>query len=80
MLCKAYIYHACTLILLRSDQIDLNTMLHSAREWHSNIFCTAIFVLSQDESQGTTTEIVGSQSQIALWLGKSQPCILCSTS
>ena len=25
--------------------------------WHSNIFCTPIFVLGQDESQGSTTKI-----------------------
>ena len=30
-----------------------------ARGQHSNIFCTPIFVLGQDESQGTTTEKSG---------------------
>ena len=29
------------------------------RGWHSDIFCTPIFVLGQDESQGTTTENSG---------------------
>ena len=28
---------------------------------HSNRFCTPIFVLGQDESQGTTTELSGGQ-------------------
>ena len=32
------------------------------REWHSNIFCTPIFVIGQDESQGTTTEMVDGQN------------------
>ena len=33
--------------------------LNLTRGWHSNIFSTPIFVLSQDESQRTTTEIEG---------------------
>ena len=32
------------------------TQQPEARVWHSNIFCTLIFVLGQNESQGTTTE------------------------
>ena len=32
-----------------------------ARGWHSNILCTPIFILGQDESQGTINKIVDGQ-------------------
>ena len=32
-----------------------------AKIWHSNIFCTPIFVLGQDESQGSIAEIADGQ-------------------
>ena len=40
------------------------------------MFCTPIFILGQDESQGTTNKIVDDQSQTAFWLDKSQSRIL----
>ena len=42
--------------------------------WHSNIFCTPIFILSQDESQETTTEITYSQKAI-LFLSGWEPIL-----
>ena len=47
-----------------------------ARGWHSNMFCTPIFVLSQDESQGFITEIVDGQKSTYFCLDKGQSCIL----
>ena len=38
--------------------------------WHSNIFCTPIFILGQDESQGTTTEKAGGQKSNCLLDGQ----------
>ena len=35
--------------------LDLIHELSLFKGWHSNIFCTMIFVFGQDESQGTTT-------------------------
>ena len=40
------------------------------RGWHSNIFCTPIFFLDQDESQRITTEIAGGQKSNCLLAGK----------
>ena len=37
---------------------------------HSNIFCTPIFVLGQDESQGTTPEIADGQKSNCLLAGQ----------
>ena len=41
-----------------------------ASGWHSNIFCTAIFVLGQGESQGSITEIVDGQKSNLLLSGQ----------
>ena len=44
---------------MREDHVNkrgAQDYVGGARGWHSNIFCTPIFVLGQDESQGTTTE------------------------
>ena len=40
-------------------QINANNTKIDIKGWHSNIFCNPIFVLGQDESQGTTTENSG---------------------
>ena len=34
---------------------------HLIKGWHSNISCMLIFLLGQDESQGTTVEMADSQ-------------------
>ena len=44
--------------------------------WHSNIFCTSIFILGQDESQGLITEIADGQKSSLLCMNKGQPQIL----
>ena len=46
--------------------------LHFFEGWHSNIFCTVIFVLGKDESQGTTTKIVDGQKSNCLAAGHGQ--------
>ena len=55
-------YWKFSAVRLSSDLIsrfhDIIVILPNPR-WHSNIFCTPIFVLGQDESQGTTTENSG---------------------
>ena len=48
----------------------------STRGWHSNILCTPIFVLGQDESQGSITEIADGQKSKLLCMNKGQPRIL----
>ena len=51
-------------------------VLDAARGWHSNIFCTPIFLLGQDESQGSITEKLTVNSQTYFCLDKGQPRIL----
>ena len=41
-----------------------------ARGWHTNIFCTLIFILGQDESQETTTKISDGQKSNFLLAGQ----------
>ena len=43
---------------------------HVSRGWHSNVFCTPIFILGQDEHQGTTTEKVAGQKSNCLLAGQ----------
>ena len=67
------------------DQVKI-TILYS-RGWHFNIFCTLIFVLGQDESQGSITEIAdGQKSNLLLsgqgstsYFSKTTIRIICST-
>ena len=49
---------------------DDKTLILS-RGWHSNIFCTPIFILSQDESQGSITEIADGQKSNLLLEGST---------
>ena len=39
--------------------------------WHSNILCTPIFVLGQDESRGSITEIADGQKSNLLCMNKA---------
>ena len=45
-------------------------MAYCAKGWHCNIFCTPIFVLGQDESQGSNIEIADGQKASLLLSGQ----------
>ena len=61
-------FHYTTSVPIQEYSVISYSTFYS-RGWHSNIFYTPIFVLSQDENQGTTTEIAGGQKSNCLLKG-----------
>ena len=74
-LCKTLILKAITPLHKNMVWPRETIEIVGSRGWHSNIFCTPIFVLGQDESPGTTTEIFDGQKSNCFMLDKSQPRI-----
>ena len=80
------IYFQCTLYH-NFNGIFRNCLDSFSRGWHYNMFCTSIFVLSQDESQGSITEIADGQKSYLLlseqrstsYFSKTTISIICST-
>ena len=80
MLALLYLQSKCTMVKLFNEiewfclwfRFPMRSSFNHVhtRGWYSNIFCILIFVLSQDKSQGTTTEIAGGQKSNCLLAGQ----------